>query len=137
MPGEDYLGITLKAVQDESLERIFSFLDLLYPHDMIQIIYDRIAGHDANDPLRAHAVELLNNTLDRDILTLVRRILEDRPPRRIEESEIADILKRFSQSEDRWFAMTGYFIVSELELDKQWPELAAISDPFSAMNSAS
>ena len=128
-PG-DYLGVTLKAIQDESFERVFRLMDLLYPHEMIQIIHDRLIEHPAEDPLRAHAVELLNNTAEPDLLILVRRILEERQPKELPEKEGVKILEEFIASQDQWFYLTGVFLASELGLDKRWPQLAGLVKKF-------
>jgi AAA family ATP:ADP antiporter len=126
---EEYLAVTLKAVQDESLERIFRLLDLLYPHEIIEIIYHRIADHADEDPLRPHAIELLTNTLEPDLLILVQPVLEERAFGRLKDKEIMEILKSFMDSEDKWFSLIGHFLIAELRLKERWPEFAQRVEP--------
>jgi len=60
---ESYLAVALDALRDESGERIFHFLDLLYPFEIIQTIHENISK--PQDPsLKVKAIELLNNTLE-------------------------------------------------------------------------
>ncbi|MDD5216753.1 MAG: Npt1/Npt2 family nucleotide transporter [Candidatus Omnitrophica bacterium] len=127
--GENYLGIALKAIQDESLERLFCFLDLLYPHEIIRIIYQRMIEHPSHDALRAHALELLHNTLDTDLRVHIQRILEEREPRRISEKEVVETLRNyFAESSDSWFNLIGGLVVSELKLHERWPALVKYID---------
>jgi len=53
---KDYLDVAIKAILDESMERIFRYLDLLYPHEVIEVIYERIREHPDSDVTRAHAI---------------------------------------------------------------------------------
>ncbi len=122
----DYLDAILKAIQDESFDRVFMFLDLLYPHETIRIIHDRIVEYPPNHQIRAHATELLHNTLDRDLMLLVQRILEEVRPEKVSEREIVGILRDFICSQDQWFYLLGMFLSSDSGLDKQWPELKAL-----------
>jgi len=124
-PSEDYLGVALKAISEESMERIFHYLNLLYSHEAIQVIYARIVESPENDPMRVHAIELLSNTVEPDLLIIIQNILDGRNPSNIKEKEVIKILKSFLKSQDQWFSVAGSFLISDLELDKRWPELAA------------
>ncbi|MCM8776572.1 MAG: hypothetical protein NC930_09545 [Candidatus Omnitrophica bacterium] len=125
-PEEAYLGVALKAIRDESLERIFHYLSLLYPRGNVPMIYDLFVHCQEGDPRRVYAVELLTNTLDPDILILIQWILEDKECLRVEDDQVLDMLKGFVQSEDRWFSLTSRYLIVELQLDKRWPELVRL-----------
>jgi len=121
--GEDYLDIALKAILDESRERIFCYLDLLYPHDAIEEIYKHIANRTEKEPIRAQAAELLTNTIEPNILMLIQKVIEEPQTLRVLEQDAAQILKSFLRSQDRWFSLTALFLLSELGLSERWPEL--------------
>ena len=120
------LEVALKSMLDESLERIFRYLDLLYPHEIIEDIYDRIANYPDTDPVRNHAIELLSNTLEPGVLMMLHRIMDSKVPEP-KDPEVSNSLKEFASSEDRWFSLISLFIISELNLSKRWPSLAAFS----------
>lgn len=119
----EYLGVAFQALIDESVERIFNYVELLYPYEMVQTIYENITGHHGDPVLRAHAMELLNNTLEPDLILLVRKVLENGSKASVKESEALAIIKKFVHSPDRWFSLTGRFLIEELHLLKKWPEL--------------
>lgn len=121
---EDYLGVALKAISEESLERIFWYLHLLYPQEEILVIYERIIEYSEGDPVRIHAVELLSNTVDPDLLIILQKVLDGKKLVRVKERDIIEILKGFAKSQDRWFSVTSSFLVSDLALHERWPELA-------------
>ena len=64
---EDYLGVTLLAIRDESLDRIFHYLNLLYPNEMIQMVFDKIVARPADAPVYAPAADLLAHTVGTDL----------------------------------------------------------------------
>ena len=116
-----YLENALKALSDESLERIFYYLDLLYPLEIIREIYEKISHLKEGDDLRAQAVELLSNTLETDVLIMMNGVLES-SRRKASHEETAEILNGFVTSEDRWCALIGYFVVQE----SNFPEHSAV-----------
>jgi len=125
---ENYLGVALKAIEDESLERIFQYLDLLYPHEAIEAIYDGIVADPEKSPMRAHARELLDHTLERDLLNPIQRLLDKRDYAPAAFEEIVKILKSFTRSRDRWFSLLGFFFLSETGIDERWPELLRLQE---------
>ncbi|MBN1689365.1 MAG: hypothetical protein JW893_09700 [Candidatus Omnitrophica bacterium] len=136
---EDYLEVALKAILEESLERIFYYLNLLYPEEGILVIFERIQEYAEDDPVRAHAVELLSNTVETDLHIIIHKILDGRKLLKVKERDIIEILKNFAGSQDRWFSITSYFLLSGLGLTQKWPELAELeifqdldSNPFKA-----
>ncbi len=126
----DYLGITLNAIQDESLERMFRFLDLLYAGEVMPVIYDRMIHRQDNEPLRVHAMELLNNVVEHDIFGLIERVLEGKQYAAADSHVLIDILKDFMVSEDRWFSLVALFIVFGLKLSQRWPGLSQVETEF-------
>ncbi len=118
----DYLEMLLRSIHDESFERIFLFLNLLYPQEKLQIIHDRLIETGSRDPLHAHAIELLQNTLDRDILRLVRPVLEETEMEILAEEEIVALLRDFLSVRDQWYFLSAYYLAAALDL-MDHPEL--------------
>ncbi|MDP3920012.1 MAG: Npt1/Npt2 family nucleotide transporter [Candidatus Omnitrophota bacterium] len=121
--GEDYLGVALTAIRDENIERIFHYLSLLYPHELMQMIHQRLIDHDKSDPTHVHALELLSNTLGPDLAIMIQRVLDGTDVIQVREEEVVDILKSFVVSGDRWFSLISQFLIDELALAERWPEL--------------
>ncbi|HTL48274.1 MAG TPA: Npt1/Npt2 family nucleotide transporter [Verrucomicrobiae bacterium] len=123
LPLEDSLDITLRAIQDENVERVFKCLSLLYPEETIRMAHQEIRdqGPDAS---RSHAVELLSNTLEPDILLMVQAVLDQEPEVRIKDDEVRAILKNFIRSPYAWFSLLGHLLAVDLNLAGRWPELA-------------
>jgi ATP/ADP translocase len=109
-----YITIALQALREESFERLFYYLDLLYPHEIIQEIYQNLMDPASSNPSRQHAIELLSNTLEPDVLIAVSGVLESQ----IEipdDDEIESLCESLIHSGDRWFGIIGQFLVSELK----------------------
>jgi len=119
---EDYMDVVLHAMRDENGERIFRFLKLLYPGGMMQMIYEGMADRSQSDSARAHAVELLLNTAEHDILRILKPVLEDCEKRPVTENDFIEIVGEFLESEDPWFVITAQFLVTEMHLAERWPE---------------
>ncbi len=120
-----YLRVALKTVLDESLERLFHYLDLLYPLEMMHNIHAWIVEHPESDPVRQQAVELLSNTVEPDVLLILGSVLEPNSSS-TEEEEAVGILEGLAGFEDRWFSLIGIFVVSELQWNRNWPQLEKI-----------
>jgi len=119
---EEFLEVALNAVAQESLERLFLCLSLLYPSEEIQIIYERILEHPHSDPIRSHAVELLQNILGPEFSGLTHEIFEDPDPPESTEKEAISILAELWNSKDRWLSLTARFLVEELGLAENYPQ---------------
>lgn len=133
---KDPILITLQAMLDENVERIFQYLVLLYPGEMIQAIYDELISHKVSDTVKAHALELLSNTMDPDILIMVQKVLEERRFKAGSDAEILRILTFFIESHDQWFALVAHFLISDLDLGSKWPDLARFQGSWAALPSA-
>jgi len=70
-----------------------------------------------------HAVELLNNTLEPDLLILIQPILEERADDKAPDKEMLEILRGFSRSEDRWLSLISRFLITKLKLGERWLDL--------------
>jgi len=121
---DDYLNTALQALLEESRERIFQCLKLLYPHEAIAVIHDELNSNPAgNQSARSHAVELLMNTLEPDVLIMVQKIMDDEESAKYREDEIKTILVNFLKNQDHWFSLIGHFLISDLKLSEKWPDL--------------
>lgn len=120
-----HLDVALKALLDESLERIFYYLDLLYPFEIIREIHDKVVELKEGDEARGSAMELLANMLEPDVLIMMHGVL-DSSRRKVSDEELAEILKGFVESEDRWCALIGYFLVLESNFSEHSPAFEAL-----------
>jgi hypothetical protein len=109
------------------VERVFQCLQLLYPDELPPSVHEEIA-FKSGESSRAHAIELLSNTLDPDILVLVQGILESYPNPRVRDPEIREILRLFQKSQYAWFALMAHFVISDLKLGERWPEFRTAQD---------
>lgn len=127
-PKEDFLGVALNAVSDESLERIFRCLGLLYPAEGLRIIYERLIEHGGpSDPIRSHAIDLLQNLLGPEFYAIVQELFDERSFEKAGEEEAVSILEELIVSPDRWLSLTAHFLVAELRLESRWPGLARVT----------
>lgn len=124
---ESSLDISLNAIMDESVERVFQCLHLLYPGELPASLHEEITSR-SREPARGHALELLSNTLDPDILVLVQGILDTPAHPRVRDTEIREILKQFQESRYAWFALMAHFVISDLKLGERWPEFRTTQD---------
>ena len=118
------LCVILEAVREESLERLFGCLSLVYPPDMIQLIFSRIQQGDASDKLRSHAVELLNHILKKNVRSLLHHVF-DHDEQRVDEHEMSEIIHKFRASRDRWLMFLAQTIVEE----KKFAAVGAFPEP--------
>lgn len=131
---EEFLEVSLNALLDESLERIFRCLGLLYPGEGLRIIYERLVEHAHPDPIRSHAIELLQNLLGAEFFGILGKLFDDVPIQNVSEEEAASILEGMMESPDRWLSLIAHFLVTGLELGKRWPKLGHLvsTRPFEA-----
>ncbi len=120
---EDFLLAALRAIQEESLERIFRLLGLLHPTETTYIIYDRLLENSTDVTVRAHALELLEHMLKPDLFRLIRPIVDiDRWETEKKENP-KEITRRFLLGQDRWFSVCAIFLVAELRIRDLFPAL--------------
>ena len=122
-PEEDYLLATLKAIEQEGLERIFRLLALIYESDVIHVIYDRLIEIEVDKHLRANAVELLQNVVDPELYHLLCPILDDAQWEETPKKKLDEIIEELLESQDRWLTVCAIFIIIELNLNKFFPSL--------------
>jgi len=128
---EDYVDITMGALLDENLERVFQYLKLLYPGEVIASIYEEMLDGRSSSDTRAHAVELLANTVEPDLLMMIQSTLTDGGLVRWKDREIRAILQAFMQSQDQWFTLIALYLATDLNLKERWPEISESQGPFS------
>ncbi len=133
---EKNLHVAIRAMQDESMERLFCLLHLLYPRDGIQMIYENFVKYVDPGVEENHVVELLANILSPDLLIQMQHLLGRKDRMRVKELEVIEILKRFIGSADLWFTLTARFIVAELSLHDQLPELLSFQEYLQQMSPA-
>ena len=123
---EEFLEVALSAISDESLERVFRCLGLLYSGGGLRIIYERLLEHPRPDPIRSHAIELLQNLLGPEFSRIVQELFDERVFLRASEEEAASLLEQMIDSPDRWLSLIARFVVTELGLESRWPRLSSL-----------
>lgn len=123
---EEFLEVALNAIADESLERLFRCLGLLFPGEGIRIIYERLVEHPGSDPIRSHAIELLQNLLGPEFYGMVEKLFDERALQEISEEEAVSILEEMIGSADRWLSLIAHFLVTESGLQRRWPRLGSL-----------
>ena len=123
---EEFLEVALNAIADESLERLFCCLGLLYPGDSIRIIYERLVEHPGHDPIHSHAVELLQNLLGSEFYGIVEKLFDEKVLLDLTEEEAVSILEEMFASTDRWLSLIAHFLVTESGLERRWPRLGTL-----------
>ncbi|MCB9799801.1 MAG: hypothetical protein H6757_03480 [Candidatus Omnitrophica bacterium] len=118
------LGILLQALREEALERIFDLLGLIYPHEKMSILSSRIR-QSKEGAARAHAVELLLHTIDKDMLKCIRPVLEERVNRSW-NIKILESVKDCISFGDQWTLIAGLFFIFEFGMQQEFKDLDAI-----------
>lgn len=124
-----YLQTALQAMADESLERLFHILYLLYPKEEITAIFELLIQREVPEQTRAHALELLTAIVAPPLLFLVQKTLESKRHSSFTSEEIREALGYLASSQDKWFAMFSRYIIHEMNLQEDWPELAVKIPP--------
>ena len=122
---QEFLEVALSAISDESLERIFRCLGLLYPAEGLRIIYERLLEHRTPEAIRSHAIDLLQNLLGPEFYALVQGLFDERALEGVKEEEAVSLLEELVVSPDRWLSLIANFVVIELGLHARWPGLAS------------
>ena len=106
----DPLNVFLRALKDESLERLFCILEVLYPQEIMDIVHARMAGRAAQDPARVRAVELLSQILEPSIFKALQPVLEDNVPG---PEDAAALIRDLTGSTDAWLRLAGSVLQPE------------------------
>jgi ATP/ADP translocase len=122
-PEDDYLLAAFQALQEESLERIFRLLALLYSSDAIHVIYDRLVELESDRHIRANALELLENVVEPEISRRLKPILDNRSDRLPGKKSLDQTIGEFLRSKDRWLEVCTVFFVAELNLKQFYDNL--------------
>ncbi len=120
---DDYLLATLKAIEEESFERVFRMLSLIYENDVIHVIYDRLTEVDTDKHLRANAIELLQNVVDPELYLILYPVLDENQWEETQKKKLDEIIEVFFESNDRWLIVCALFMIVELNLTKFFPAL--------------
>lgn len=123
---EEFLETAIGAISDESLERLFRCLGLLYPGEGIRIIYDRLVEHQVHDPVHAHAIELLQNLLGPEFSGTVEKLFDERALQEISEEKAVPLLEEMIVAPDRWLSLIAHFLVTDLGLERRWAQLDSL-----------
>lgn len=113
---EDFLLATLNSIQEESFERIFRLLGLLYSTETIYIIYDRLLEEGSDETVRTHSFELLSNLIKPDLFRLLQPVIDLNRWKKERKEDSLHIIQRFLEGRDRWFSVCAIFLVAELKL---------------------
>ena len=117
-PEDDYLLATLKAIEEEGLERIFRLLALIYESDVIHVIYDRLTEIEVDKHLKANAVELLQNVVDPELYRFLYPILDEAQWDETTKKKLNEVVEELLESQDRWLTVCALFMIIELNLVK-------------------
>jgi AAA family ATP:ADP antiporter len=122
-PEEDYLLAALEAMKEESLERAFRLLGLLYDSDIIHVVYDRLVEKETDKQVKANALELLENVLEPEISWLLLPVLDEDSWRAAPKTALEKIVEEFLISQDQWFTICAIFLIAELRLSDFYSKL--------------
>lgn len=120
--GPDAIGSLLRVLAEESVERTFQLLTLLYRPEDIQLVYAQMREPDIH--VRADAVELLDNLIDPELRGVLFPMLdEDRflaafeaPSERIHEPDAQQALQQAIWDRDAWLGVATLCVVGQLRL---------------------
>ncbi|MBI4368516.1 MAG: MFS transporter [Candidatus Omnitrophica bacterium] len=126
-PEEDYLLATLHALRQESLERIFRLLGLIYDTGMIHLIYDRLVEIEADQHVLANALELLENILEPELVRALHVVFDGTEWEDKEKKNLEGVIREFFESQDQWFIVCAIFLIVELDLKELHGELENIA----------
>ncbi len=115
-PEEDYLLAILEAMGEESFERVFRLLALLYDSGVIHIVHDRLSDADLNDYVRANAMELLENIVEIELFKKLAPVLDREKKWKLSQEQFETTLRDFLVGGDRWLGITAIFMIATLEI---------------------
>ncbi|MFZ9886603.1 MAG: Npt1/Npt2 family nucleotide transporter [Myxococcota bacterium] len=122
--GPDLLRNAIEERLERSLDRIFRFLAIIFPLKLIEIVQANLKSQQLN--MRANAVELLDNLLDKELKRQLLPILEDLPRQKViaQGTEFFPLERRpaehwigqFLVSREPWLVTVALYVVAELGL---------------------
>lgn len=115
----DYLGVTLKALREECIERIFGLLELLYPQGSMGLICEAVVLTSESTLTHVHGMELLSNTIEPVFFIPLQKLLSSNEPAPQDSFNVEGILKEFTSSQDRWLSLTARYLISELNPEQE------------------
>jgi len=132
--------ILLQAVVDETLDRVFHLLALIYRTPDLYLILSQL--REGDETLRSDAVELLDNLLDGALRGRVVKVVEEGVLERAGTEERSDshtrreglhaLIQKNLKETDCWSLLAGLFIASRLgfqELVEEWMKGQTPTDP--------
>ena len=132
-PDDPILGL-LRVLMEESIEKIFRLLMLLYRPEDIHLVYEQMRATDRY--LRTDAIELLDNLVDPSMRTILFPILDedrflstlDEGARLVDEPTVAyRVLQEAIWDHNCWLSVTTLCAVGRLHLTTMRPELERAS----------
>jgi len=113
---QDFLAATFHAIREESLERIFRLLGLLYDSELVHVIYDRLPEAKQDKNMKANVLELLQNVADPDIYKELRVIVDKKKEKQISDEIIEHVISNFVEGHDLWLTICAMLLIVELNL---------------------
>lgn len=123
---DDYLLAALQAILEESLERVFRLLALLYDSDIIHVIYDRLVEIDPDKHVKANALELLENVVEPELYRALYPVFDETQWEGTQKKGFDEIIEEFLTSGDRWLTICAVFLIVELGLVRFYTRLEEI-----------
>lgn len=108
-----YIQAQLTAMRDESAERMFQVLALLYPKEPVDALHSHIFHAKSNESAKSHAWEFLISFLDADLLTPFQLLWNDRSTPGLQE--VKTFARECALAKDHWLSMAGFFLLHLLE----------------------
>ncbi|MBN2360952.1 MAG: MFS transporter [Deltaproteobacteria bacterium] len=136
--GQDLLVDAIHERLARNLDRIFRFLGILYPLRTIEIVFRNLRSISA--PVRANAIELLDNLLEKETARLVLPILDEGAVEQkiqfgagvfaLARRQRTEWLAAFLGGDDPWLRTCALYDVGETGLTDFVPQVqAGLSDP--------
>ena len=133
-PAEDPVVALLRVLLDESVQRVFQFLTLLYPPEEIHLAYEHLREQDAQ--VRADAIDRLDHLVDPAMRAAILPILdEDRflsaldeePASAPDPSAAYRLLQGAIWDRRCWLSVTALCVIGRLRLTTLRQELEEAS----------
>ncbi len=125
------IATLLRLLAEETIQRIFRLLALIYRPDDIYLIYNQLQEPDRY--LRADAIEFLDNLVDPGLRKLIFPVLDEDwfleglsrapGPSKTEDPRRLQVLREIVWDQDRWLSVAGMSLIGRLRLEPLLPEL--------------